>query len=133
MLHVRDLDRAVAFYTGVLGLALADRHAYEGARLVYLSVPGSGFEIELVSPDPWPFGDAPEPGRTHVAFTVEDLEAQHRRLSSLGVAVDPIAEYRANGEFQTRYFYFADPEGNQIEFLEPTGRYALGGRCDAEP
>jgi catechol-2,3-dioxygenase len=35
---------------------------------------------------------------------------------------------------QTRYFYFADPEGNQIEFLEARGRYAgEEERRDVEP
>ena len=124
MIHVRDIEKATAFYAEALGLAVADRHSYDGTRLVYLAIPGSRLELELVSPDPWPFADRPEPGRTHIAFTVDDLEGQHTRLRAGGVAVEPIAEYHANGVLQTRYFYFDDPEGNQVEFLERRGRYA---------
>jgi lactoylglutathione lyase len=125
MLHVRDLKRAVRFYEHALGLVVADRHQYDGASLVYLRVPGTSFEIELIAPDHWPYALTPEAGRLHLAFAVADLDAEHARLQAIGVKPDPIADYVANGAHQTRYFYFCDPEGNQIEFLEPCGRYAL--------
>jgi lactoylglutathione lyase len=125
MVHVRNLPRAVGFYERALKLVVADHHRYEGASLVYLRVPGALFEIELISPDRWPYADQPEAGRVHIAFTVADLDAEHARLAGLGVKVDPIADYVANGARQTRFFYFGDPEGNQIEFLEPRGRYAF--------
>ena len=125
MIHVRDLPRAVAFYTSALGAELAERHGYDGAQLVYLRWPGSAFELELVCPDDWPYADAPEPGRTHLAFAVDDLDGEHARLSALGLVPEPILDYRANGRHQTRYFYLCDPEGNQIEMLEARGRYAI--------
>jgi lactoylglutathione lyase len=124
MIHVRNLDRAVAFYTNVLGCHVADRHVYDGAELVYLSGLAPGVELELIMPDQWPFAEAPETGRGHIAFTVTGLDAEHARLSELGVGPGAIEDYTANGAIQTRYFYFSDPEGNQIEFLEPRGRYA---------
>ena len=127
MIHVRDLPGSIAFYSTALGCVVADRHEYDGTRLVYLKLPGSAFELELVSPDVWPFDDEPEPGRTHIAFTVDDLEAEHARLSSLGFRPEPIAAYEANGIHQTRFFYVCDPEGNQIELLEPHGRYLNPG------
>lgn len=127
MLHVRDLDRAVAFYERALGLAVADRHAYDGTRLVYMRVPGHAFEIELVERADWPWGDRPATGRTHFAFAVPDLDAAHRRLTAMGAGPEPIRDYRANGAHQTRFFYLHDPEGNEIELLEPVGRYAQGG------
>jgi hypothetical protein len=42
----------------------------------------------------------------------------------MGVRLDPIDDYVANGVVQTRFFYLYDPDGNQIEFLEARGRYA---------
>jgi lactoylglutathione lyase len=89
-----------------------------------MRLPHSSFELELVAPDEWPYADKLEFGRTHIAFTVDDLCREHVRLAELGVSVDPIMNYTANGAHQTRFFYFNDPEGNQIEFLEPHGRYA---------
>lgn len=124
MIHVRDLERAIAFYRDALGAHLVDRHRYEGAALAYLRWPGAAFELELLAPDIWPYSPAPEPGRTHLAFTVEGLEAEHARLAGLGIAVDAITDYVANGSHQTRFFYLHDPEGNQIEVLEFHGRYA---------
>ena len=132
MIHVRDLEAAIAFYRRALGCTVADRHRYEQTDLVYLSLPGARFELELLSPAHWPYGDAPEPGRSHLAFTVDDLDAEHARLTGLGIPADPIADYVANGRHQTRYFYFCDPEGNQIEFLETSGRYDQGSQHDAD-
>lgn len=123
MIQVRDLSRAASFYERALGFAEVDRHAYEGATLVYLRGRECPFEIELIAPHCWPFAERPESGRTHLAFTVDDLEAERARLLRLGIAPDPIADHVANGAHQTRYFYFYDPEGNGIEFLEAKGRY----------
>lgn len=124
MVHVGDLDRAIAFYCNVFACTVADRHDYDGTRLVYLAGIVPGIEIELICPATWDFADRPEAGRTHIAFTVDDLAAQHARLVSLGAAPDAITDYWAGGVLQTRYFYFEDPDGNQIEFMEPMGRYA---------
>ena len=125
MIHVRDFAGAIDFYTSALCAVVADRHAYDGTRLAYLRWPDSAFELELVCPDTWPFADGPEPGRTHIAFTVDDLDREHARLSALGLSPDPVSDYRANDIHQTRYFYLCDPEGNQIELLEAQGRYAI--------
>jgi lactoylglutathione lyase len=124
MIQVQKLEDAIFFYERALGFTVADRHRYPGATLVYMRGPNSAFELELLSPDTWDYAQMPEPGRTHIAFTVEDLDAQHARLTGLAITADPVSDYAANGIHQTRYFYFYDPEGNQIEFLEPYGRYA---------
>jgi lactoylglutathione lyase len=130
MIHVRDLDRAAAFYGRALGFKEVDRHRYDGATLAYLRGPASPFEIELIQPDLWPYESQPEPGRTHIAFVVEDLEAERIRLAGIGVEPTPTTSHVANGVHQTRYFYFADFEGNQVEFLEAHGRY--GGAKEEE-
>ena len=124
MIHVSNLAEAITFYEMALGFAIADRHRYHGATLVYMRGPDSGFELELVSQDSWDFTQMPEPGRTHIAFTVDDLDAEHTRLTKFAINPEPIRDYAANGVHQTRYFYFYDPEGNQVEFLESKGRYA---------
>lgn len=124
MVHVRDLDWAIAFYCAAFGCRVADRHSYDGTRLAYLSGFTPGIELELICPATWDFAARPETGRTHIAFTVSDLAAEHARLEGLGAAPDAITEYWAEGVLQTRYFYVEDPDGNQIEFMEPLGRYA---------
>lgn len=126
MVQVQALDEAIAFYQRVLGLGLAERHSYDGAELVYLRG-GGGAELELLSERPWRFAARPETGRSHVAFTVEDIDAEHARLRALGVACGAVSDYIANGRLQTRFFYLYDPEGNEIEILEATGRYGQLG------
>jgi catechol 2,3-dioxygenase-like lactoylglutathione lyase family enzyme len=127
MVQVRDLDKAIAFYTRELGLTLAERHSYEGADLAYLRCGKGGPEIELLSERPWRFAAVPEKGRTHIAFTVADADAEHRRLTALGVPCSGVGPYHANGKLQTRFFYLYDPDGNEIEILEAMGRYSQRG------
>lgn len=124
MIHVQYLARAIAFYERALDFVEVDRHHYDSATIVYMRGTDSAFELELLCPETWPYDIQPESGRAHIAFTVVDLDAEHQHLTSHGFAVDPVSDYVANGIHQTRYFYFYDPEGNQIEFLEPHGRYA---------
>ena len=124
MVQVRDLPAAIAFYERALGLIVADRHSYDGATLAYLRAPGGGAELELLSEQPWRFAAVSEAGRSHVAFTVADIAAEHARIRGLSIACGDIAEYAANGRLQTRFFYLYDPEGNEIEILEAMGRYA---------
>lgn len=129
MMHVGDLERAIAFYEHVLHFVVADRHRYEGHDLAYLRSPASAIEIELVKPDAKQAGPAEPDTSWHIGFTVENLEAEFDRLAGLGVRVDPIEPYFANGVLQTRYFYLYDPDGHQIEFLEARGRYATPAPC----
>ena len=58
MMHVGDLERAIAFYERALHFAVADRHRYEGHDLAYLRSPASAIEIELVKPDARQAGSA---------------------------------------------------------------------------
>lgn len=124
MMHVDDLERAIEFYGRVLFFDVVDRHRYEGHNLAYLRSAASRTEIELIQPDV----RTPKSGNRdvswHLGFSVDDLEAEFARLSALGVRLDPIATYVANDALQTRYFYFYDPDGHQVEFLEARGRYA---------
>lgn len=130
MIQVQDLGRAMDFYGRVLGLRLAQRHDYDGASLAYLRDHGGKMELELLSERPWRFRDAPERGRSHVAFTVPDVTAEHARIAALGITCSEVGDYIAHGRLQTRFFYLYDPEGNEIEILEAMGRYAdRGGRA----
>lgn len=133
MIQVRDLDRAINFYSSVFGLTVADRHDYDGASLAYLRRAANACEIELLSEAPWRFATAPERGRAHIAFTCADLAAEQTRIMGLGVECGAITPYEANGRLQTRFFYLYDPEGNEIEILEATGRYSAEGNSHDTP
>ncbi|HVB87043.1 MAG TPA: VOC family protein [Candidatus Dormibacteraeota bacterium] len=117
-LYVDDLDRAVAFYEGVLGLRKINDGYFVGGRGAGLQV-GAGpsvlllFRAELTRAG----GELPAHGTTgsgHVAFRVEpeELAAWRKRLEEHGV---PIEKEFAFGNHPAS-IYFRDPDGNSLEF-----------------
>jgi catechol 2,3-dioxygenase-like lactoylglutathione lyase family enzyme len=134
---VADLERALDFYNGVLGLelrsepspvfdhpALGPAVGVPGAALrqVNLALGDGTLELLEYTAPPSPI-DAPLPqnalGAQHVAFQVEDIHASVRELSARGVKffgdVNAVDEGVLAG---WRWVYFADPEGNALELVE---------------
>jgi len=123
MVRVLDEERALAFYRTAFGAEVAARYPFNGFTLVYLSTPDGSFEIELtVNHDrtqPYTHGD----GYGHLAVTVEDIAAEHARLSAAGLAPTPVKELQADGTLLARFFFLTDPDGYRIEVLQRQGRY----------
>jgi lactoylglutathione lyase len=69
--------------------------------------------------EPYSLGD----GYGHVAFCVDDLDAEHRRLGDAGVGPQPIKEFHRDGGLMARFFFIQDPDGYKIEVLQRHGRY----------
>ncbi|MGH9717443.1 MAG: VOC family protein [Candidatus Acidiferrales bacterium] len=116
-LYVGDLDRAVAFYEGVLGLRRIEDGYFAGGRGAALQV-GAGpsvlllFRTELTCAG----GELPAHGTTgagHVAFRVdpEELSAWRQRLQKHEVSIEK--EF-AFGNHPAS-IYFRDPDGNSLE------------------
>ena len=80
MVRVLEERRSVDFYAKAFGLEIADRFDFDDFTLVYLRNPENDFEIELTvnkgRTQPYQHGD----GYGHVAFAVDDLDAEHRRF-----------------------------------------------------
>ncbi|MFO1072931.1 MAG: VOC family protein [Geminicoccaceae bacterium] len=123
MIRVVDLDRSIAFYRAALGLDVAERLDFDSFTLVYLRNPEADFEIELTlnkgRAEPYPLGE----GYGHVAFCVDDLDAEHRRMLAGGIDVQPIKEFMRDGALLARFFFVQDPDGYKIEMLQRHGRY----------
>ena len=123
MIRVFDEDKSVDFYRKAFALEVADRFDFDSFTLVYLRNPESDFEIELtVNKDQdasYTHGD----GYGHVAFTVDDLDAEHRRVKSLGLEARDIVEFNRDGSLMARFFFMQDPDGYKIEVLQRHGRY----------
>lgn len=116
-LYVNDLDRAVAFYEGVLGLRRIEDGYFAGGRGAALQV-GDGasvlllFRAEITRAG----GELPAHGATgpgHVAFRVEaeELSRWRQRLRDKGV---PIEKEFAFGDHPPS-LYLRDPDGNSLE------------------
>lgn len=123
MIRVLDEQRALEFYNKAFGLDVAERLAFDGFTLVYLSNPESEFEVELTinhdRAEPYGLGD----GYGHLAVSVDDLEAEHARLTQLGLNPQPIKEFMHQGRLLATFFFVQDPDGYKIEVLQRGGRY----------
>jgi lactoylglutathione lyase len=123
MIRVLDEARSVAFYDKAFGLKIADRLDFETFTLVYLSNPEDDFEVELTvnkgRTEPYNLGD----GYGHLAVSVADLDAEHKRFEEEGLAPRKLVEFAPSGTRIARFFFVADPDGYQIEVLERSGRF----------
>src|SRR3954449_651233 len=111
-LKVADLDRALAFYCGVLGFELTQRY---GEQAAFVSAGGYHHHIGL---NTWESRGAgpPSPGRTglyHLAVlypTRAALADALRRLIAAGVPLDGASDHGVS-----EALYLRDPDGNGIE------------------
>ncbi len=115
---VADIDRSVAFYTGVLGLEFERRRPIpeNRAEIAFVRDPESGHRIELTR---WLDRPHVEPGEQldHLAFQVDDLDRVLADARSKGarVAKEP---YRLAGG-SGRIAFLLDPDDVWIELIEP--------------
>lgn len=114
-LKVRDLDRAIAFYTRFFHLALVER---VGDHYAFLT--GSGVHHELALQQVGQ--DAPRPegasvGLYHIAFEVPDGRAFALAYQGLRAAEVEVAtvDHRISWAM-----YFDDPDGNGLEIFWDT-------------
>lgn len=123
MIRVLNEARSVAFYQAAFGLEVAERLPFEEFTLIYMSNPETEFELELTvnkaRTEPYDLGD----GYGHLAFSVDDLDAEHARLEAAGLAPRKIVDFAPAGDVIARFFFISDPDGYQIEVLQRAGRY----------
>ena len=111
-LKVADLDRAIAFYSGVLGFELQARM---GDQAAFLSAGGYHHHIGL---NTWEsLGGTPPPsghtGLYHTAIlypTRADLADALRRLTAAGIPLDGASDHGVS-----EALYLSDPDGNGVE------------------
>lgn len=111
-LKVADLDRALAFYCGVLGFELTQRY---GDQAAFLSAGGYHHHLAL---NTWRSrgGSPPPPGTTglfHVAIlypTRSALADALRRLAAAGIPLDGASDHGVS-----EALYLDDPDGNGVE------------------
>jgi catechol 2,3-dioxygenase-like lactoylglutathione lyase family enzyme len=134
---VADLDAAIGFYHGTLGLefaaepspvfddpALGPAVGVPGAALRQVSLALGDTILELLeySRPPSPV-DAPLPqnalGAQHVGFLVDDIRAAKAELEARGVRFFSEVNVVDDGVLAGwRWVYFSDPDGNALELVE---------------
>lgn len=112
VVNVTDMDRALAFYCGVLGCT-EERRPFD--RLVQLRAGGSMIDLMLTK-DAGPGA----PNMDHFAVVVEpfDEAAIRAHLERHGVAPGEVVQrYGADGNGPSMYIH--DPDGNMVELKGP--------------
>ena len=135
-LTVAYMDRAVAFWTALLGVEARERTVLQGPQLgtlvgypgihierCWVDLPG-GMALELLryldrDEAPYDPGTA-HPGNVHVCLRVNDMDAAHAHAVACGatpVSERPI-EVAAGPRAGTRLAYLRDPDGVTIELVQ---------------
>jgi len=117
--RVTDLDRALEFYHGRLGLPIRDRERYDAGEVPYVAVVAGGRHVHLV-PSEGPI----DVGGEHLCLLVRSdavdaragLEELLDALGDAGVEVEegePRKRYGAYGRAWAAYV--RDPDGRRVE------------------
>jgi catechol 2,3-dioxygenase-like lactoylglutathione lyase family enzyme len=108
---VADQDAALKFYTEVLGCELkTDMEIWPGARLIEVVPPGSTVGLVLLPPD----SQIP----VAVRLGTPNAETAHERLREAGATLHNDEVVHMAGA--PPMFFFADPDGNGLVYLEET-------------
>jgi glyoxylase I family protein len=102
-LRVAEVERALAFYAGVLGLSERRRFQEPDGRLRSAWLQAGSVVLML---EQRLRGAGPEAGSGHVlAFAVSDLSAWEARLATAGIAIDDRTPFT---------LFVRDPDGHRI-------------------
>ena len=116
-IRVKDLEKSVEFYTGVMGMKETGRNNIDaaGGKVVSLASEEGGHEIELnyyEKGSKFDLAYVPGEGLDHLAFRVEDLD---RALEEAAKAGNPkVLEMKGA---TSRWAYIQDPNGIYIELF----------------
>lgn len=112
---IADIESAVDFYHGVLGMTLLPDRPDLGYPGAWLQTGQQQIHL-LQLPNPDPVEGRPQHGGRdrHVALWIDDLTALVETLKTAGIAYSLSRSGR-------RALFCRDPDGNALEFIEETG------------
>lgn len=108
---VTDQDRALTFYTDVLGFQKrTDTSIGAGGRWIEVAPPGSAITISLVTASP----KVPAPVETGIRLTSTNADADHASMRARGVDADDILRWPGIPPM----FAFRDIDGNGLVVVQ---------------
>jgi catechol-2,3-dioxygenase len=115
-IHVRDLERMVAFYRDLLGMQITKQNWRAGA--VFLSADPGSVDHEIALMRGRTAGDEKLIQQISMRVpSLDDLRAFRRRLVAEGYRIEGVVNHAS-----AIGCYFFDPEGNRTEVFWITGR-----------
>ena len=140
---VSNLEESIKFYEALTGTKISNIDQIGGKRMAqtqgldetlikYANLHLKNINIDLLEYIEPKSSKASYPNdqisAMHLCFEVEDLEAAIKRLAEIGVVPegDPIYFSEEDGlksGFGTGVAYFTDPDGTNLELIEPKGPF----------
>lgn len=113
--RVLDLEASEKFYQEAFDFEISRKKDFpDDFTLSYLKAPGSDFEIELTynygQEEPYTIGD----GYSHLAVSVDDLEAAHQRHKKMGLNVTDLKGLSGG---KPGFYFVTDPDGYRVEVV----------------
>ena len=114
-LKVRDMERAIAFYTQHLGCEVTRRSTSpRGTQLAFLKLPGVNADLELAYL-PWDPDFQLAEDIFHLAFEVTGMIDTVTRMREAGVKITEAPMQTSSGSWMA---FIEDPDGYEIELLD---------------
>ena len=117
-LEVSNLDRAIEFYTHKLGFTLKSRALNEEQQEDYCFLESEGTTLELISDLKKSYIEEQtfrRPYCPHICFVTDDMEKTIKALRAKNIKIIKGPLEIADEE---TWVYFADPDGNILEYIE---------------
>ena len=115
---VKDLNVSIPFYGELFGFKEIDRFRKDDLRAIGVMLSGENTNIELFQFDNYQDGvrqDLAFAGLKHIAFTHDNPELLYKTFTDKGISCGSFNIGASGG----KYFFFSDPDGNQIEIYKP--------------
>ena len=111
-IFVKDIEKSIAFYSGLLGLPVAMKHYGEAQKLVMLGEENNA-KVELLENPNVPVKTGND--SITMGFETDNLEEITKKLTEAGYPVDrgPISPNE-----HITFSFFKDPDGYRIQISE---------------
>jgi glyoxylase I family protein len=115
-----DLDRAIDFYCGLLGLTVALRKHYDRGEVAFLDTGSGMLEVACPIADIARSRDVPphEAGLRHLTFAFDSIDPVVARLEGAGFPMIEGPRTAYYNEVIKRLAFTRDPDGILVELVE---------------
>jgi catechol 2,3-dioxygenase-like lactoylglutathione lyase family enzyme len=115
--QVKDMDKAITFYTDMLGFQLDHRaiNQEEQEEYAFLSLGTARLELIQDLVNDYVLPEIRKPFCPHYCLEVSDMESSLVDLKSKGI---PIVKGPLLIEKEETWVYFSDPDNNILEYIQ---------------